>query len=1202
MRSLIISLVVVLVLYFIPSILSFDPLLNYLLSTRKQSVHMQGTALRWLGPQEVADIVIRKEGVEAHATSLLTQTSLFGLITKNFGSTSIQAATVQATAFTTEKQTASQFDFVGTFDIASLLIRVPSAQLKLDTLTYTDTAEEHALYINGECSSKDGAGSLAVAYSSKGPMFSEKGLFKLQAQLSSVPTGALAALGAVTNSQLLTEMPVILGDTLTAQISGDQATDRIGVKIHASSSKLKASLYPVFSSKDIQVQKESELAFRVSKEAWHALHLPYSHYIDAETTLSGSIEKINIPYQKEGIRFRDAAVYGTFGARGGRFSFESVPLSIDDLKLSLASQNLSKSATLTIRGQGVTDQKTVYTLRGKGTIVDPFEDIRIHAIDADISNVPVLFIDSIIKERVSNYLGPYLSGSLKGSENRYTLAVKTPYLHIEQAEFVEDGMGYTTLQSFAMNYLYPHAIEGLSPVSLSANVSSAFIDTTDIYKSALDGTVQIAPCTFSNQKTGIRLSNTSLTFKGDTLKQIAVDGDTVVQVTNASSLIGAAFPRAMQSKLSATLNAKNLTGSISSFSLDAPSAKGMLTGSFSGTGITLKSKGPITLVPALSVASEIVRREYSTAPKLITSSPWQITVDTVSIFNDGMHTIDVTAKTESLSIAAQNDTKQTMLEDVMVVTESKGGSYAVTGSLLADSGRGSLKFEQTGDLLKAQFTMKHIPTKLIDALTQEKYSALLGETVNASGSFMGKSQLETANIHFAAPLASGKGSIAKKQGEYVLTEPSNVLFRLSPEGFGALFKNHSLTLTEPANISMDVRAFSAQQGEGFFPTIDTITNPSSLDARLSCPSFTFVDTSSATPFALKSLTSSVNKESEDTPLRLQAQADVSNGGSLRVSGMLQHFLQDDSTFSLKRADVDLAVDITRFPTAIIDVLFSTEESISPSIFLGEVVSMQGDVKVKQGTGTLSLDLQSPHAKSALSARIASDVAYLNKPIHAKLLITKELNTHLFETMGVTILSLGRPITLDIGDKGFRFPLNNLNISHASIPHGVLDLGQLIASSAGNPEDIATLLERKNRKQQVHLWFAPMDFSIRQGTLDIGRTEILYDNEYDIAIWGTVDLIDQYVKMILGITGQSLQKAFGLRVPREYVLRIPFKGPFHSVKLDRARAAATIASLIAKQRAAQSNDTLSNIFGIIGELADDQSKVPKAKRPFPWEKR
>ena len=148
-----------------------------------------------------------------------------------------------------------------------------------------------------------------------------------------------------------------------------------------------------------------------------------------------------------------------------------------------------------------------------------------------------------------------------------------------------------------------------------------------------------------------------------------------------------------------------------------------------------------------------------------------------------------------------------------------------------------------------------------------------------------------------------------------------------------------------------------------------------------------------------------------------------------------------------------------------------------------------------------------------------------------------------------------------------------------------------------------------RSKSIHdktleLWAAPLDAQMKQGILNIERTEILLDKTFEIPIWGDINFASRFVDMGIGLTADTLRKSLGIKkLPSDYVMKIPLKGPFDSVSVNTGSASSKIAALMLWQSQALEKG-LGPIGGILKQVIPapgGDSSVPPSKTPFPWQK-
>lgn len=292
--------------------------------------------------------------------------------------------------------------------------------------------------------------------------------------------------------------------------------------------------------------------------------------------------------------------------------------------------------------------------------------------------------------------------------------------------------------------------------------------------------------------------------------------------------------------------------------------------------------------------------------------------------------------------------------------------------------------------------------------------------------------------------------------------------------------------------------------------------------------------------------------------------------------------------------------VDNLPSIFLDIL---PVSMKLSPIFGDRVSATFNSYMKEGKGNLECIVNAPMCKTALYAKLNDGYLYLTKPWQAELVITPELSEMLFKDMGVTLASSSNPLTVYVDPRGFVMPYRNYKVLDLHLPFARVDIGRLVVRNQGNPENISELFKLQfDQRKLIHLWFAPMDLSIKNGIMSIDRTEVLYNQAQEICYWGQIDLEREYVNMILGLTAQSLDSALGIVLPPNYVLKVPLRGPYGNVQLDKQAAMSQIAMLIAGRVGSMAPGPWGSLFEAFGEAAKNQSDVPPPKHPFPWEKR
>src|SRR5690606_32994052 len=101
--------------------------------------------------------------------------------------------------------------------------------------------------------------------------------------------------------------------------------------------------------------------------------------------------------------------------------------------------------------------------------------------------------------------------------------------------------------------------------------------------------------------------------------------------------------------------------------------------------------------------------------------------------------------------------------------------------------------------------------------------------------------------------------------------------------------------------------------------------------------------------------------------------------------------------------------------------------------------------------------------------------------------------------------------------------------------------------------------------EVRAWSTPAYFSLSKGVVNYRRTDTLFGSTLQVASWGTVNLVDESVRLTLGIPGYSLRKILNATfIPDDYYLLIPVSGTLDNVGVDQKRLAPRVAALVARK--------------------------------------
>lgn len=285
-------------------------------------------------------------------------------------------------------------------------------------------------------------------------------------------------------------------------------------------------------------------------------------------------------------------------------------------------------------------------------------------------------------------------------------------------------------------------------------------------------------------------------------------------------------------------------------------------------------------------------------------------------------------------------------------------------------------------------------------------------------------------------------------------------------------------------------------------------------------------------------------------------------------------------------------NLKNFPIQTIENLFPKYPF---SKIFGQTIDLQAILKDQE---SIHIHLNSFNCFANINLKYFQNTLFLNEDASIRIKITEDLSKYLINPLFISAIHAENPLKIILHKKDFSFPLD---IDTKKIQmSATLDIGKFTATAKGSLGIIIGILKYNyfTHVSDINVWCTPWDVQIKNGILHTSRLDALLLDKIHICTFGDINLINKDISMILGITASALKESFGIKnLQKNYILEIPIYGKIDHIKIDTAQAAAKIAAL----KAMQSHKTIfSKIFEIFKPLKKD-SKIPPAKKPFPWEK-
>lgn len=331
----------------------------------------------------------------------------------------------------------------------------------------------------------------------------------------------------------------------------------------------------------------------------------------------------------------------------------------------------------------------------------------------------------------------------------------------------------------------------------------------------------------------------------------------------------------------------------------------------------------------------------------------------------------------------------------------------------------------------------------------------------------------------------------------------------------------------------------------------------------------------------------INTEATIQDHTLEVKAKTPQGGSLEIQATI-----------VSKVDFHIVANLQEIPTIAIDHFLQFENSLSQA--LGPTLNLHGSF-TQNG---ISFDLSSSQATASLKASIANGILTLRAPFKTSLLLSDAFRETLQKQISpnlITEFNIKNPVTLIISPDGFQLPLP-FHLDQIQIGNGQLDIGQSQVKSGDSLHFLMTLFKNKDFGKTFEMWFTPITFSMKSGTILLDRIDVLLGKSVHLCTWGEIHLQKEKLRMTLGIPADTLKQSFEIEtLTPNYVLTIPVKGTLQNPKFETGPAVAKIAAMAASQQIpTKGGKIFGNAVNIFAQTQDDQD-IPPPKKPFPWEK-
>ena len=944
------------------------------------------------------------------------------------------------------------------------------------------------------------------------------------------------------------------------------------------------------------------------------LHLPFLKERNLFTRIT--LQSFTLPRSKEDILWKESSFGGEIRGRSqGVLRLEGETKNYDFLleNTNFSTANLAQSLQVNGLAELKVEEEELSKAEFSTQLLNLFEHVQLNQPRIRLSNFPVIFLNQIFDYPLKAIIGSTLNLRVDVEKNDFAVKIFSNRGVIGPARFNwVDGLHLQETMPFSWRFRSFQPIPGFNIANsfeIQGSIEEFHSSHHEILQLNLDAqssNIQLSSiignCFFPNP-------SGSLTWDLNG-QQVRIDG--AVQTKDQGSLLSLLFGE--NTRLISRFSRKKSETPTLFVESSGETLEGKASFEINSGKVQLEDTSQIRFSPQASLLNGYLRANNIVIPWVQTRPIMDVELKELSIpiSQENSFEVDLFCKTQNDQLLFVMDREKEALKYLEMRLKQKEEFEVELSVATLDEARSKIKIREEDQDFYLEASLNQLPSSLIESFFQN--SLPLKELVGAeiSGSFRLESNPQKRLLFcdcYADKAGLSFGYQSDKESAF-LTKPFELEGKLDFTAFQAIFPEFAqeYSLKRPTYLSLKIDKY---QGKALFQNTFSFLDFFNGVSRGSLTFKDFQIENNRDQFIhLNTAEMNWQKKRANAPLEMDLLAQVDSGaknyslpGNVQAELILDQWLNAQSQIAWNSLSCTGIIRIKNVPTSLIDLYYSGEDSIPPSTLFGRLLSANVDIQIQKSEGNFSSDINSSDFHGALDGYLQNGFLTLKKPLKAYWTISPQVSELLLENMDIDYISAKKPIELTISPNGFRFPLHNFNIRNATIRQGQLNLGQLRCYNRGSPQDVSSLFELNLAASNViSLWFAPMDFQMQSGLLEIERTEILFDNRYEIAVWGLVNLINRQVKMNLGLTAQSLREALGItNLPDDYVLRIPFKGTIGNVRIDRATAAAKIALLVARQTGQSSDSVWGGFIGAIGELADDQSSIPPAKHPFPWER-
>ena len=983
-------------------------------------------------------------------------------------------------------------------------------------------------------------------------------------------------------------------------------------------------LEPEFGKGRVKLKRPASCAFSLSSSLLELFHIPLT--LDSPARVEVELETLSLNLEGEEST-SPLQAEGSLKVLGVTFSLPSQAKKFAIPKLDLSFMTPEKAGEIRCRASGVIEEggKEKGSFEAACHLDLNQKSFRLSRGEISLKSLPLALAEPFTKAPLEACLGKELSAHLKQEGALITLTAKTPLFELDPLQF-ELKEGVFEAKEGRFSYFPPDLKQMVKSSQVSGRISSLLF-----------------PLSLRAWRAKYELQLEASEIE---LQEIEPMGKITLHASKLN--LDSSFSDALHLKFSTEIHMKTPSWGQMLFGEKVEIAgkgsasleEGVATADLSLKGAQVEGVFPLVFEKdafALQRESELLFNlnrhslntlllESRSLPELRDDAHLKLTLTSGKFPLKGTLS-DLSLKGRallpSLEIECPNHLSHFQLRDTRLAFDFKNGDHldhfqlegkahekgVASGSFLIHVAK-----KQASQRLYETFTLSltDLSTALLGAFSQTRDSLhhLMGPTLSLSFRNEMRGKERELELQLNSQKLQLKGDFVRERHLELRSErnPFCLKWKIDEASSRALRELLQLGKGKAALSPMEIK------GEGALILELTRLHLPILPGGFQLKESSFSLQSALTPLTLHELTSDRSASIEDLRLtldkslpeseemRFSIQGKCKEGGRIEGEGALHHYLDQKGQMCAQELSSQFALQITEWPVLFCDYLFSfkADSLFSPSLFLGNQLSASLEGKALDGKGEGAVRLRSSSSLGSLDLSLFNQTLQLTRPFSLSYFPNAQLKAALKKWGSISLQEVEKPLTLWIDEKEGSFSLREASLKGLHIGKAILDIGKVRCDHLGTKSFFQELLQTQEGNSMA-LWFAPLNFSMKEGRVQMERTELLYQNLYELAFWGQILLPRCYLELILGIPGKTLDLALGIQGIRDHdLLQIPIRGPFNRVKIDKKPALRKIALLLAQKQLGSKRGFLGELMGALGELSEATSKSPPPRRPFPWD--